>query len=252
MKKKFNFKKKTFNFRKNVFILIIIALFISIYLLISFIGKKIYPMLLNYGEMEIKKITTLIINKAVSKQLSTNMNIDDLFKTNKSEDGTINSVDFNPVIVNKVLNITTSLIQLNLKKVEEGNADLIELGDDILSEYNQEKLKKGIIYEVPLGAISNNIMLSNLGPKIPIKFKLVGAVESNINSKITNYGINAALIEVSIKISVTTQALLPLVSKQIVIENEIPIAVKLVHGTVPKYYSNGLSTNSPIISLPIE
>jgi len=39
-------------------------------------------------------------------------------------------------------------------------------------------------------------LLSNLGPKIPVKFDLVGEVIINIETKITNYGINNAMMEI--------------------------------------------------------
>lgn len=40
-------------------------------------------------------------------------------------------------------------------------------------------------------------------------------------------------------------------SERIKIECEIPVAIKLIQGTVPNYYFNGLDKNSPSVTLPI-
>lgn len=102
------------------------------------------------------------------------------------------------------------------------------------------------------GVISSNSLLSNLGPKIPVKFDLVGEVISNIETKITNYGINNAMMEISVNIELSEQVILTFVSKKIVYNVNIPIAIKLIQGTVPNYYFNGLSRNSPNVFIPME
>ena len=246
MKNKLHLKKYKKKKGKNLVYLILIIIFIIIGLLIKYIGTKTLPILIEYATTETKKIVTIVINKAVSKQLTTSMNTNDLFTTIKDKEGNIISVDYNPIVVNKILNVTTSLIQLNLKAIEDGDIDMLELSDV------NSNLKNGVIYKIPLGIVTSNPLLSNLGPKIPVKINLTGAVEGNLETKITNYGINAAVIEVSINIRITGNVILPFITNETIIENNIPIAIKLVQGSVPKYYSNGLSSNSPLLSLPIE
>ena len=68
-----------------------------------------------------------------------------------------------------------------------------------------EKLKSGIIYQVPTGIIFNNGLLSNIGPKIPVKLSLIGDVTIDIKTTIKDYGINNAVIQVSINVKVTEQ-----------------------------------------------
>ena len=46
------------------------------------------------------------------------------------------------------------------------------------------------------------------------------------------------------------QLILPFVTDKITIDTTIPVALKLIQGTVPNYYLNGLQ-NSPAITLPI-
>ena len=168
---------------------------------------------MNYAEMELKKFSTLVINKAISKQLSDDMDITELFLITKDSTGEIKTIDFNPLIVNKLLTLITNTVQLNLKKIEEGNVEELNIPDSVTIDYDEAKLKKGIIFEIPSGIVFNNAMLSNIGPKIPVKLNLVGDIVSNVNTRVTNYGINNALIEVSINMSVTEQVILPFASK---------------------------------------
>ena len=135
---------------------------------------------------------------------------------------------------------------MNLKNLEEGNLDLLEASDDVLIYYDKENLKKGIIFRIPSGIVFNNSLLTNIGPKIPVRFTLVGDVLSGINTKVTNYGINNALLEVSVNIKLTLKVILPISTKEVNVETNVPIAIKMIQGNVPNYYSNGLNSNFSI------
>ena len=190
--------------------------------------------------------------KSVSKQLVENANIENLYIITRNSNDEIKTIDFNPVIVNKFLSTVASSIQLSLKRIEEGDVDLLELPDDILVEYDKEKLKKGIIYEIPSGVIFGNSFLSNLGPKIPVRFHLMGDISSSVSTKITNYGINNALIEVNLNIKLTIMSVLPFLSKKIKIDNSVPISIKMIEGNIPSYYFNGIGKETATFSLPTD
>ena len=233
-------------------ILVIISLVIILtFFIIHLFNKKAIPILMNYAELETKKLATIIINRAVSKQIASEISLDELIITHKNNDNEIQSVDFNSYLVNKVLNSVTNTIQLNLKWLEEGKVDMIELPESVSLDYDKEKLEKGIIYEIPVGAITKNSFLSNLGPKIPVKLNLVGSVECGIKTKVTDYGINNVLLEVYVNAKVSEQVNLPFTSKVITITNDIPVAMKIIEGKVPEYYANGISKDSSLFSIPI-
>ena len=238
--------KKKIKF-KNSF-LIIILLIISIFLSFRFVNLKINPVLLDYANMEARKLASIIINDAINKNFE-DINIDELFIITK-EENEIKAIDFNPIIVNQVLTNTTTLIQTNLKYLEQGKIELLNLNTDALIDYNTDKLRQGIIYEIPSGVIFGNSFLANIGPKIPVRFSLIGDIVSYVNTEVKDYGINNALIEVNIVLELSEQLILPFVTDKITIDTTIPVALKLIQGTVPNYYLNGLQ-NSPAITLPI-
>lgn len=237
--------------KKNIFIATLIMCVIITIIVLKIISIRVSPILMNYAELETKKLSSIVINRAVNKQLANGMNIDEMFNIIKNDNGEIATIDFNPVIVNKVLNTTTNVVLINLKAIEEGNIDFIELPDILISN-DKDKLKNGIIYEIPLGTITNSGFLSNLGPKIPIKLNIIGSVESNVKTNIKEYGINNALVEIYIRISVTEQINVPFISKRVTVTSDIPVALKVIQGSVPKYYGGTLSKQSNIFSIPIE
>ncbi len=246
MKKRIKLKK---HHKFNKFIIILILLIIFIFLSFKFINLKVNPVLLDYAEMESRKLASIIINDAIN-QNAAKSNIDDMFIITKEGDE-IKSIDFNPVVVNQMLTSTTSLIQSNLKYLEQGKVELLNLTNEALIEYNQDKLKQGIIYEIPSGIVFGNSFLANIGPKIPVKFSLVGDITSYVNTQVTDYGINNALIEVNVVLDLSIQIILPFVTDKITIDTSIPVALKLIQGDVPNYYLNGLNNNSPSFALPI-
>ena len=234
----------------NIVIIIIIFIIIGILITFRIFNNKLKPVFLNIAESESKKIAALIINDSISKQLASDLTIDNLFNMTTDNNGNITSIDFNSVIVNKILTLTTSTAILNLKYVEQGKTELLELPDSLLINYEEDRLKKGIIYEIPSGVIFGNTILANVGPKIPVKISLIGDATSSINTKVTNYGINNALIEVYVDLKVEIKVIMPLMSDNIEVTTSIPVAIKLVQGNIPEYYSNTLST--PSLSVPIE
>lgn len=251
MKKRIHLKRK-FSFFKNkinLVIFIVIILIIMIVLTLNFISLKVNPVLLDYAQMEARKIASIIINDAVNQKITNDIDIEELFIITRDTNNEVKTIDFNPIVVNQILTETTILVQSNLRYLEQGKVDMLNLTNNALIDYNQDKLKQGIIYEIPSGVIFGNSFLANIGPKIPVKFSLVGDIVGYINTNVTDYGINNALIEVNIVLELSEQVILPFVSEKITIDTTIPVALKLIQGSVPNYYLNGL--NSPSFALPI-
>ena len=236
----------------NIFLFSLILIFISVFLAFKYINNKGSKIIMNYAEMEAKKISGIIINDAIDKNITTDLELDKMFLITKEDSGEIKSIDFNSPHVNNFLTKATKAIQADLKKLESGDIESLNITDNSFERYDKEKLKKGIIYEVSSGVIFNNAFLSNIGPKIPVKLNLVGDVTSSVSTEVTNYGINNALIQVYVNLKVTELVIIPLYNKKVTIETKIPIALKMVTGSVPKYYVNGLNTDSSSIVVPVE
>ena len=206
--------------KKKIFVITLILIIVLSLMSLNFLNKKVSPVLFSYAQSETKRLSTIIINKAINKQLANGIDLEKLFQIVKNTDGEIQTIDFNPLVVNKILNTTTNVVLVNLKAVEEGNINFVELPDILI---NSKNLQKGIIYELPIFVSTNNLLLSNLGPKIPIKLNVIGSVESNIKTNIKEYGINNALIEVFVEITVSEMVNVPFISNKVKVTSSIPI-----------------------------
>ena len=230
--------KKSKN-KKSIWCFIFIFFMIFLTFLFQIFNTKVTPVLLSYAESKATKIATLLITQAVNDKVFHTMDIEDIVMTYKDSNGLIKEIDVNPIFVNKLLNMITNYVQEYIEKVEDGNIDALGVTETIFSNYDIHKLKQGIIYEIPSGVVFSNSLLSNLGPKIPVRISLIGDVTSDIKTNLTNYGINNAFLEVIVYVEVSMKVLLPFASKTVKASTNIPVVMKMIEGEVPKvYYPN--------------
>lgn len=234
------------NIKFNIFISVIIICIVISLLVLNIFSNKVIPIFMSYASSELKVISATLINKVVSSNISNLEDVDELVIITKSSDDEIQMIDFNPTILNKILNSTTEYLLSNLKSVENGAENLFSSNIDV------SKYSSGIIYQIPIGVVFDNVFLSNLGPKIPVKFNVVGDVSANIKTSIKEYGINNALIEVYIDVSVTEKIIVPFMSDVINVSVSVPVSLKLIQGNIPIYYGSGFTKNSNILSTPTE
>lgn len=242
---------KLYKKRKNsklglITILIFLSLSVSFFFII-YLSKKINPIFMSYAESETRKLMTLVINKSLTKELTLKDEIDNIYHITKSNNEDIQIIDFDSKEVTKFLNNITNLIQNNLKGIEEGNIDLIDLEENTLDKYDKDLLKKGIIYEIPILAATNSSLLSNIGPRIPVRFYLIGDVTSNVETEVKEYGINNALVKLSIRINVSGRVNLPFVSENVTVDMVIPVSMKIIQGKIPEFYLDGFKSTSNLV-----
>jgi sporulation protein YunB len=223
--------------KKRINLLIIPIILI---ILVSYINKTITPKLEHYASIEIKRLSNLIITQSIKVESLEKININELFIINKNEKNEILTVDINTPLLNKVILEWAVNIQDNLKTLEQGKLNT-----------DNEQNKKGTVIKIPLGQIYNNFLLNNRGPKIPVKLKILGDMETKVNTNIKNYGINNALIEITLDIKITEEVILPITTKEITVTQTIPLAMKIIEGLVPNYYSGEINKTSTF-SIPIE
>lgn len=214
--------------KSGLLLIVIFIIFICSFLLLKILFDNVTPTIMEYSKSQMKKIASTLINKAITNDILEEMNLDELFIIDKSNNEEIITIMLDPSIVNKAVSKASDAVEDSLKKVE--NHDL-----DVLEKFN---INENYFY-VPTGIIFSIPFLNNLGPKIPIKLKMVGNVTSGIVTEVEEYGINNSLINISMEISVEIQVVLPIATEYVSITNYIPIAIKLIQGKVPVYYGDG-------------
>ena len=105
---------------KDKIILLFIFLIIFVILFLKYSNKKILPTLMEYAQMETKKMALEIMSNSIDEEILNILDKEDIFSITKNKDSEISSIDFNPVVVNKVLARTSNIVSNNLKNIEKG------------------------------------------------------------------------------------------------------------------------------------
>ena len=85
-----------------------------------------------------------------------------------------------------------------------------------------------------------------------ILINFVGSVLTNIKTKITDYGINNALVEIYVTVVLQTDLISPVVEKENKIDYDVLIASAVINGRVPEIYGGLIQSKSNSLSIPIE
>lgn len=227
---------QTIKKKRNILILTVVFIILASLFFIDFIGKIFSKELLKYAEAEVSRIAKYVVNYAVTTINIKELEFDELFIVNKNSKEEIQTVDFDPVVVNNVLNSITETVITHFKAIEQGDLDTIDLSNSFLLNVDINKLKQGVVAQIPIGVITGNSLLANLGPKLPVKLSILGEIESQLETEVKYYGINNAMITVYVNIKVSEQIYMPVVTGKIEISQKIPIAIKLMQGIVPDTY----------------
>lgn len=249
----FHHKKKKFKFfsMQSKLAIFIACFLLTVGGLFYWINAQLTPTYLRYAEVQTNKIASMVISKAINTRIANVLDVNDIIEHVPSESANMVTTKFNTEIINRVLSDTNSLVLSHLEQAEKGNLSSLPYLDDI--EYDKQTMEDqgGIVFFVPMGQAANIPLLGNLGPKIPIRFHVIGDVQSTVEQSIEEFGINNAFVEISIRIKVNVQVIVPLASKMSTVEQTIPVAMGLIQGQVPQIYTKG-EGSAPSVEVPIE
>ena len=204
--------------RKRV---IVICIIIVIGYIVFASYKNVSYYYLNYSEKKAKDIIDVAMGKGITTSSMKIINSKDLYRVTKNDKNEITMIDYDSYLVNLFLKDISNNISIALDEEE-----------------------KDIAFYVPMGTIFKNPLLNSKGPKLPVRIEMLGSVNTNIETKVKDYGINNSLIEMYIHVVVKEKVMLPVISSDIKIENNFPISYKIIAGKVPNYYGNGISKSS--------
>ncbi|WP_404829015.1 MULTISPECIES: sporulation protein YunB [Solibacillus] len=234
----------------NVVTVVVVSIIAMVCISIYVLNARLMPIYLDYAEIQTYKVASYVVSKAINSRTSSVLDVNDIIVDLPTQSTDMITTKFNTEIINQVRAETTALVKEYLEQAENG--DLSHLPNLENVEYDVGKMEAGdgIVFFVPLGQALNIPIIGNLGPKIPIRFHIIGNVHSNVENTVSEFGINNAIVEVNLFIEVNVQIIVPFASKSASVEQKIPVAIGLVRGTVPHIYSAGEGAQ-PSIEVPI-
>lgn len=212
MKLKERLKRKYY-----ILITFLISLFLFI-IIFSLYSKKLNPKLNDYIDFLVKdEIYKKVIK---SNNFITNEEINDILYIDKNKSNEIVYLDYD-------IDKTYKLLNKYIDSLKKDNS-------------------KSKILTVPFFIASDNIIISSLGPKIKFKYEIIDNVKGKIKTKVTDFGVNNALVEMYFELEIGYLVVIPMNKKESVLKTEILISSKIINGKVPTFYGKNIFKESGV------
>lgn len=167
-----------------------------------------------------KGIATEISNEQ-STIVMKNYKYEDLSDIVRDEQGNIQMIKMNVVLVNQITSEIALKIQENINNYERSN------------------------FYIRLGTFTGTKIFSGRGPKVEIKMSTTGNVKTELVSQFFASGVNQTIHRIYLKIDCSISVLTPFDNIEECITNQILLAEAVIVGEVPEtYYNlNGVTSN---------
>ena len=212
MKLKERLKRKYY-----ILITFLISLFLFI-IIFSLYSKKLNPKLNDYIDFLVKdEIYKKVIK---SNNFITNEEVNDILYIDKNKSNEIVYLDYD-------IDKTYKLLNKYIESLKKDNS-------------------KSKILTVPFFIASDNIIISSLGPKIKFKYEIIDNVKGKLKTKVTDFGVNNALVEMYFELEIGYLVVIPMNKKESVLKTEILISSKIINGKVPTFYGKNIFKESSV------
>lgn len=203
---KYYTKKTSTNKRILVFLSIIISLLI---LFIYMLDKIILSTLMVVADGEMRTRAIEVIDRNILDLYNKEFNYDDIMKIEKDGQGNITMIRADTIKLNS----------LAAKVSLESQNKLRDMG--------------AVGIKIPIGYISKNVILSNLGPSVKVRMQPIGSVKTNYISEFESAGINQTRHKIYLEVETSIKVIIATKSDEVQIKNTIPVAETIIVGKVP-------------------
>jgi sporulation protein YunB len=201
--------------RKIRIYLTILTIFLVIFFVINFITGYFSKRVSVYVNNKATIYSTKVLEEAIRLEVVDKLDLDSLVYLNKNSQEVVTSVYINTSQVNKIMSGVSKSLVKNLEKIEQQSLIL------------------------PLGIIISETLFYNWGPNINIRIIPVGSVVTDVVSKVSEYGINSSLLEISISVKIKIDTIVPFKKGTTEVNFNVPLVMQVLNSDVPRYYFNG-------------
>lgn len=170
------------------------------------------PTILTIAEARATFIATQAVNKVINEKVSSTIDPQNLVHVKFDSKGKVVLIQPNTMEFNKLAADTTIKIQDGLRSITE------------------EK-----IY-IPIGQVIGSQLLASYGPKITVTVLPIGTVQVTVVDKFEHAGINQTRHMVYLVATTQVRIVVPLVSKSVEVQTQVPVAEYVIVGEVPNTY----------------
>ena len=199
------------------------------------IDKRLNKIFNEYIDIEVKKVSNNVVTRAVNNYI-TKEKYNEFLLISYNSNGEINKISYNTEKINNFTSSFSAYLEKVLYNLESGTIDDYYL-DSRLKHGGFMAVKNSIVCNVSFGALTGSTLFSSMGPKIPIKIVFLGDINTDVEIKFEEYGINNIIVKMYLVVNVYERASLPITSKEKKITIREIMAVDIIRGELPNYYS---------------
>ncbi|RDW18703.1 sporulation protein YunB [Oceanobacillus arenosus] len=235
---------------KGILVITIILFPFFIMLNIWIIDKGIQPTLMEIAKMKTDAFATQAINSAV--KFAENYSFEEFVNISYDDEGHPAIYGYNPKVMNEITRGATERVEEYFQYINSGEPYQFDYPLEEPPEYSgaADSLvgQNPTLVEIPLGQITRNTVLANLGPKIPVNLEVIGSVRTNIKRETEDFGINGAWISLYLQVEADVQIIIPFTTEVHTVKKEIYLDGGAIMSKVPDFY--GGDGGGPSIAIP--
>lgn len=213
----------------KIFYGILFVIGISLFF-VYLIDKRLNKIFNEYIDIEVKKVSTNIVTNAVNSYIAKEK-YNDFLLIDYANNGIVNKISYNTEKINNFTSSFSDYLENVLFNLDNGKFD-----NYYLVRNNFSAIKNGVLCNVSFGAITGSTLFSSIGPKIPVKVVFLGDINTDVDIKFEEYGINNIIVKIYLVVNVCEQASLPITSNEKRITIREVMAVDIIKGELPNYY----------------
>lgn len=207
-------KRKPSRLKRRIIKYIVIQLILAIGFFVLF-EFKARDLVYNTVDNELEIIAQSAMDNAVIEVLEDFVtNYNDLVITETSENSAVTS-------------LKTDSKKINVLKAEISNA--------ITNNISQGK---NVTVSVPMGAFTGLVLMSSVGPEMPVKLRMDGSCTTDIESEFTSAGINQTVHHIYLYVEADVSLSCPIIAFETTIVAKYELCQTVIVGSTPNTLAN--------------
>lgn len=198
---------------RKIFICIVILLLITV-VPFGIIESNLKPTILAIAKAEAEQVAVRAIQDAINEKVAKSVEYKDLIFIRTDNRGRVVLMQANTIKINSLAAETILDIQKSLSKLE------------------------GKVIPIPVGQVLKSQLLAAFGPKIKVTLVPIGTVKVKVADDFQQAGINQTRHRLYLNVFSQVKIIIPLVTDNIEVAAQVPIAETIIVGEVPQTYLN--------------
>jgi len=197
--------------RKGIILWIITLMVLGIYIY-RYVDRNILPTVVAISEIRARSVTTGAINDTIKENIRRDINYNDLIFVQYDREGKVSLMQANTILMNNIATEVALEVQDQLQKISESSI------------------------KVPLSNAFDTRLVKL--PSVSVDIVPQGSVSVDFATEFEDSGINQTRHRIYIIVVTEIKMIVPLISEDIRITTNIPIAETIIVGEVPEQYIN--------------